>query len=70
MEAVINPQFDTKMILWIFISLRLAQLAIERILATLNRQYYSNASRQQAALDLLGIGSDEMQRTLAYSNDK
>ena len=70
MEAVINPQFDTKMILWIFISLRLAQLAIERTLATLNRRYYSNPSRQQAAIDLLGIGSDEMQRTLAYSNDK
>ena len=70
MEVVINPQFDTKMILWIFISLRLAQLAIERTLATLNRQYYSSASRQQAASDLLGIGSDEMQRTLTYSNDK
>jgi STE24 endopeptidase len=65
-----SQSLDAKLVLWLFISLRLGQLAIERLLATLNRRYYSATDRQSYASRLLGISSDEMRKSVAYSNDK
>ena len=58
------------MILWLFVSLRLGQMAVERFLSTLNRSYYSSADRQAQARELLGISVEDMGKTLTYSNDK
>jgi len=69
-QTILGSSWDPKMILWLFVSLRLGQMAVERFLSTLNRSYYSSSERQMQASQLLGINAEDMQKSLAYSNDK
>lgn len=61
---------DPTAILMAFVALRLLQHALERYLARLNRSYYLDAERQRKAGFVLGIAEDEMERTVAYTEDK
>jgi len=69
-QTILGKSWDPNMILWLFVSLRLGQMAVERFLSTLNRSYYSSAERQRLASQMLGISDAAMQKSLAYSNDK
>lgn len=57
-------------ILKLYIVLRISQHFIERWLASLNRQRWSDPKHQEDAMRILGISSDDMAKTLAYSRDK
>lgn len=59
-----------KILLVIFLSLRFLQHLAERFLSSLNRQYYSDQSRQAEAQRILGIVPEDMTKTLAYTGDK
>lgn len=63
-------QLTASQLLMLFLVLRLAQHMVERGLAHVNRLYYSNQSRQEQAKKALGISDEDMQRTLAYTEDK
>ena len=69
-QSVLGAEWDPSRVLWVFVSLRLAQLAVERFLAILNRQYYSSPTRQREACRLLSISEEDMRKSQAYSNDK
>ena len=57
-------------ILAIFVGLRLAQYLATRFLATLNRRYYLNEANQKEAMEKLQISREDMDKALAYGNDK
>lgn len=57
-------------VLVVFLVLRLIQQILERGLVRLNRRYYLDPARQGQAVAVLGITSEDMGRTLAYSEDK
>ncbi len=57
-------------LLTLFIALRLAQLIFETTLASQNRKYYLNRSRQDEAAKILSISTPDLERTLLYSEDK
>lgn len=57
-------------ILIAFVFAKIAQSALEFILSRLNRTYYSNPTRQKEVCDQLAIGSEDFQKTLAYTEDK
>lgn len=63
-------QLSPSQLLLIFLALRLIQHMLERGLAYANRSYYLDRSRQAAAQQALGIGDADMQRTVAYTEDK
>jgi len=57
-------------ILVAFLILRVAQQLAESGLGRLNRRYYLGPAHQREAETVLGIGPEDMRRTLAYSEDK
>jgi STE24 endopeptidase len=57
-------------LLIIFLVLRFLQHLFEQLLGFLNRKYYRNPQNQKEALDTLKITSEDLQKTLAYSQDK
>jgi len=61
---------DLTTILVIFIVLRFLQHLVERGLSATNRKFYLNTERQKHAAKIMKISDDDMQKTLAYSDDK
>jgi STE24 endopeptidase len=61
---------DFYAILSLYLVLRAAQHVAERWLARLNRSYWSDAGRLEAARVTLGISAEDMAKTRAYSEDK
>ncbi len=57
-------------VLVIYVCLRFLQHLVERGLSTTNRKYYLDIERQKHAAKILKISDEDMQKTLAYSNDK
>lgn len=57
-------------LLLLFIALRLAQLLAERMLAALNRRYWTDPTRQTEAGRMLRIADDEMKKAVAYAEDR
>lgn len=57
-------------ILLIFVGFRVVQHIAERVLAAVNRVYYLAPERQEEARKILGISSEDMAKTLKYSEDK
>lgn len=53
-----------------FIVLRLTQQLIESSLALINYRYVRDPAHQKEAQKILGIGPEDMQKTLAYSHDR
>jgi STE24 endopeptidase len=61
---------EATMVLGVFLALRLVQHVAERSLSAANRRYYLDPARQQHAAQVLKISAEDMQKTLAYSEDK
>lgn len=57
-------------LLVLFLALRVAQQIAEHALAALNRRHWTDAARQAEAGRLLRIPADEMQKALAYAEDR
>ena len=57
-------------LLILFVVLRLVKHGIEHLLATLNKRYYSNTTRQAEATQILNITPDDMQASLRYALDR
>lgn len=57
-------------LLIIFIFLKTIRQLIESFLAYANKRYYQNKAHQEKACRMLGISDQELQKTLAYSNDR
>lgn len=60
----------TKLILTIFVSLKILIYLIERVCGSINRRYYLNPTNQNRALKILSLTRDELDRALAYAKDK
>lgn len=61
---------DAKNLLIIFIVIRMVQFFAERHLSRLNRNYYLNTQNRDLAMKTLNISSEDMEKTLAYTEDK
>ena len=57
-------------LLVVFIVLRLAQQSLETFLSVLNRGFALEPGRLAEAGRALGIGDDDLARTVAYSGDR
>jgi STE24 endopeptidase len=61
---------NAQMILATFLTLRVLQHIAEWTLGKINRRYYLDKARQMAAVKTLGLAADDMQKTLAYAEDR
>jgi STE24 endopeptidase len=67
-RAIIAPSMAP--LLALFLILRLAQQAVETLLARLNRRYVRQPGRLEEAGRVLGMGEQEIRQALAYSGDR
>lgn len=61
---------DATTVLGVYLGLRAAQFLAERALSNANRRYYLDEARRRHAVEVLKISSEDMDRTLAYTEDK
>lgn len=64
------PVPSVQTLLIVFVAANLVQHLIESWLGRLNRATWHDASRQKEARDALGITAEDMQKSLAYADDR
>lgn len=59
-----------KTLLIVFLALKAMQHVVEATLSRINRNYYLDKENQKEAMEKLGISSEDMDKTMRYTEDK